>query len=302
MKITLSYIGSFHQLGGRSGQQDARYPNIDQPSVESTPPFFVVCDGVGGNAHGEVASSTVCSSVASTLKDRDWNTPFTDSDMQKVVVRAYDALSRARSKGSDDMATTFTFAAFHSKGCMVAHIGDSRVYHVRPNDGILHRTEDHSLVNALLRSGNITPEQAINHPRSNVITRCMAATGEKYAPTVLNITNIVNGDYILLCTDGVVHCMDDKTLVELLSSDIADEQKIATLAQLCKNSDDNNTAILIHIDDVEVDAKSSNEEEAMQVERHTTQPIRDRQETVHDVPLVEQSIFSKIKQFINHLK
>lgn len=298
MKITLQSILSFHQLGERDNQEDSRYPDMDRPSLDNTSPFFVVCDGVGGSEKGEVASSTVCQSIADSLKDRDWRKAFNDNDVKMILEKAYKALAKTSTSANRDMATTLTFLAFHGNGCMAVHLGDSRIYQIRPDEGIIYRSDDHSLVNAMLRSGNITPDEFDNHPQNNIITRCISANGERYAPTVLNIHDVAYGDYFLLCTDGVVHSISENELIEVLSSSLTDEEKIHEMSRQCENSDDNNTAILIHVGDVEVDVTEVDEEEAIEAERKGTQPIRIHNDSVHDVNMKPTSLLGKLKSIL----
>lgn len=256
MKIQLNQAYSFNQFGQRTNQEDARYPDADAPANASS--FYVVCDGVGGCENGEIASRTVCDAFGRALSKIDWSKAFEIADFSKALDYAYDALEKAiAATGASDMATTLTFAAFHKGGALVAHIGDSRVYQIRPSVGILYRSNDHSLVNALVHAENLTPEEAINHPKSNVITRSMThATPDRdrSSATVLNITDVVAGDYFVLCTDGVLHNIDDDLLVEILSGEDSDEEKKNKIAGLCQDSTDNNTAYIISVDSVEWEA------------------------------------------------
>ncbi len=255
MKITLNQPYSFCQLGRRDNQEDARFPDVDEP--QDSQPFFVVCDGVGGEEKGEVASRTVCDAFACSLAHTDWDRDFSNEDFKRCLNAAYLALDKENSPESEGMATTMTFMAFHAGGCTVAHIGDSRVYHVRPGSGILYRSDDHSLVNALVHSGAITPDEAVGHSRENVITRCMeadAGKGERSEATVLRITDICCGDYFVLCTDGVTHRVPDDILVKLLgASGVSDKDKCRMLASQCETSADNNTLYMVSVKDVETD-------------------------------------------------
>lgn len=242
-------------MGGRGNQEDARYPDADEP--HGCKPFFVVCDGVGGEDKGEVASHTVCDSFAKSLETFDWDRNFTDEDFKRCLEDAYSLLNRKSSHENKDMATTMTFAAFHAGGCTVAHIGDSRIYQVRPGCGILYRSDDHSLVNALVHSGVITPDEAVGHPQGNVITRCMevnAGAEERSRATVFLITDIRKGDYFVLCTDGVLHQVTDDRLVKTLSDDsVPDKDKCRMLASLSEGSVDNNTLYMVSVKDVETE-------------------------------------------------
>lgn len=255
MKVTLNQPYSFCQLGGRDNQEDARFPDDDEP--RDIKPFFVVCDGVGGEEKGEVASHTVCDAFAKSLARFDWTGDFTDKDFKRCLNVAYSELDRRSSQENKGMATTMTFMAFHAGGCTVAHIGDSRIYHVRPGIGILYRSDDHSLVNALVHSGAITPDEAIGHSKGNVITRCMEADnggGERSGATVLRITDIRQGDYFVLCTDGVLHQVTDDRLVEILSDGgVPDKGKYGLLASMSEGSVDNNTLYMVSVKEVEAE-------------------------------------------------
>jgi len=242
---------SFCQKGMRAEQQDARFPDLDFPPPGNR--TFIVCDGVGGESDGFIAARTVCKGFADFMSG--YANPayeFTQGAFRDAISFAYQRLLKAIGERGTDMATTLTFLHFNARDAIVAHMGDSRVYQIRPGVGILYRTSDHSLVNILVHAGNISPEEAINHPKGNVITRCMGYAepgAEPSAADVIMLTDIEPGDYFLLCTDGVIHQIDDRYLTDLMSSRISDDEKIANLARVCENSADNNTAILIRIAD-----------------------------------------------------
>lgn len=254
MEIRLSQPYSFCRLGRRTTQEDARFPDEDIPRGGGA--VFLVCDGVGGIDCGEVASHVIADSVGNSLGRYDLSKPFGVSDFGKVLKDAVEKLTVASRHIKKDMATTLAFLCFHSEGAFMAHIGDSRIYHIRPGVGVLHQTSDHSLVNALVHSGNITPEEAIDHPRKNVITRCIRpiGNGEPAVASTLQVSDVEKGDFFFLCSDGVSHCIDDVGLLELVSDKADDETKIRKIEDLCRYSPDNNTAILIRVSDVVYDA------------------------------------------------
>lgn len=251
MEIRLRQPHSFVQLGRRSNQEDARFPDCDTP--QDCRPAFVVCDGVGGCDKGEVASRTVADAIGGAMEDYDLSAPFGVRDFSRVLDCAYGALDRMASPANAGMATTMTFVCFHGAGVFTAHIGDSRIYHVRPGVGIMHRSEDHSLVSALVHSGNITPQQAVNHPQSNVITRCMSASarGARAEASTLQIKDVEPGDYFFLATDGVQHGVDDEALYRILCSQRSDKDKMAEIASLCARGSDNSTATLVCVESVD---------------------------------------------------
>ena len=249
MEILLKQPYSFCQKGKRPNQEDARFPDNDEPQGCKT--AFVVCDGVGGQDKGEVASRTVADTIGQGIQRYDLTQPFTHENFGSILEIVYEALYRKMNSDTREMATTMTFVCFNSLGAFCAHMGDSRIYHVRPGVGILYQSEDHSLVNALVHSGNLTPEEAINHRSGNVITRCISYVEkgmDKPSATTIQINDVEAGDYFFLCSDGVTNCIEDSELLSILSSDKTDKEKIDLIAEMSKDSGDNNTAYLIGVD------------------------------------------------------
>ena len=302
MKIVLNQPYSFCQLGHRDNQEDCRYPDADEPA--NAAPFFLVCDGVGGCDKGEVASRTVCESFGRSLSRVDWEKPFSVADFKTALNQSYSALRKVANNTNRDMATTLTFAALHQGGCTVAHIGDSRIYHIRPRVGILYRSDDHSLVNALVHSGNLTPEEAINHPDSNIITRyiCVPEAGKELSDaTVLQIKDLQADDYIFLCSDGVLHQVSDDTLQAILAEDVSDREKMNRLSTLCAESEDNNTAYLIPIKEVVLD-DDEHEEDSARNSGADTKTFTHPQEQARDVsPENSFDLRSRISDFFKKL-
>lgn len=304
MEITLRQPYSFWQRGQRDNQEDARFPDVDAPQDKK--PAFVVCDGVGGQDKGEVASRTVADAIGRAMQDMDLTRRFTDEDFVRVLDSAWRALERRMASVSREMATTMTFLCFHGGGAFVAHIGDSRIYHVRPGVGILYQSEDHSLVNALVHSGNLTPEEAVDHPQSNIITRCMGyvpAGAERPTATTLRITDIEPGDCFFLCSDGVLHCVDDAMLLRILSdASMAERDKIGLIASLSKDSSDNNTAYLVVVDSVESDASDRVCKEPADEERvSVTRPIDCPVEQSKEIGQAAKSPIGRIRKFLSDL-
>ena len=180
---------------------------------------------------------------------------LTEAQFSDALNYAYDQLDSVAKTVDGDMATTLTFVCFHGGGCAMAHIGDSRIYHIRRNVGILYRSEDHSLVADMVHNGLITPLEAANHPQRNVITRCMEPLDhhrDRSEASFVNTTDVEPGDCFFLCSDGVLHNLSDDRLVSLLtSSEKSDGEIIREIAGISASSDDNNTAFLIRIGSVE---------------------------------------------------
>ena len=152
-------------MGQRDYQQDSLFPNNEEALLQHH--FFIVCDGVGGCEHGELASQTVTTRMAEILDNVDWEQEFTAEHFAEALAMTCHTLDQVAA--GVDTATTLTLLCTHSTGCLMAHIGDSRIYQLRPGKGIVYRSEDHSLVNDMVRSGKITAQEALTHPDRNVI-------------------------------------------------------------------------------------------------------------------------------------
>ena len=185
----------------------------------------------------------------------DLSQPFGQQHFAEVFADVYGVFSQTAKSTCESMATTLTFICFHADGFTAAHCGDSRIYQVRPGQGIVYKSEDHSLVQQMVRGGIIRPEEAESHPQSNIITRCIMLPqddGDQPMASVLTTRDIAPGDYFFLCSDGVVHQVTDAQLTEILSDqDHTDDEKMALLSQLSKDSIDNNTAYLLHVDSID---------------------------------------------------
>lgn len=293
MRITIDKAYSFHQQGGRGNQEDSRYP--DQDSVSNTN-FFIVCDGVGGEDKGEVASRIVCQTIGSKLRTKDVAVrEITVSDISEVIDAAYDALDEMAEKHPEtaDMGTTLTLLCLHKGGAVSVHIGDSRIYQFRKNYGCIFKTEDHSLVNNLVKNGLITPEEAINHPQSNVITRAMSPTSgteNRSMITISFLSDIKAGDYFLLCSDGVLGELNDQQLSDILLGEGTNEEKVARMAKLSENADDNNTAFIVPIAKVSETSETSDAPENSETRVYsTTKPLPQKLIKTFDIESVKKT-------------
>lgn len=298
MKIHLSQPYSFCQQGKRTNQEDARFPDSDAPRYNG--PAFVVCDGVGGQKYGEIASRTVAEVIGKSLSRLDQSRYFDNSSFKKALDEALDELDKVSGKQASEMATTVATVFFHAGGAFVAHIGDSRIYHIRPGVGILYQSDDHSLVNALVHSGNITPQEAIGHPQSNIITRCIGPrkNGYEAVASTIEIKDVEAGDYFLLCTDGVLRCVDDMKIESIVASTDDDSDKIRQLAELCRNSSDNNTAYLIGISSVGGNTPVQSAENFVDGSGGTTDPLKIFSDEIIETKTTDKKTFG---DFISNL-
>lgn len=257
MKISLYPPLSIHEIGQRPNQEDS--------IIQWDNRLFVLCDGMGGHEKGEVASQTVCQSLASWFEQNvNPDDPFTDDQLCEALEYAYQQLDQYADGNPKQMGTTLTLSYIHAQGVTAAHIGDSRIYHIRPEVGVLYQSRDHSLVFDLFQAGEITYEEMATFPQKNMVTRAMTPGEDKrMRPDIIHITDILPDDYFYMCSDGMLEQMDNDQLMDLLSSQLTNEEKRKKLIELTKGNQDNHSAWIIHIKDVikvEGDEKLANEE------------------------------------------
>jgi len=219
--------------------------------------LFVVCDGMGGENGGKLASSKAGAAFCELISERvsgivqNGKIPLRrKKDIPSILVSAVEyanttifeiASSDRTLKG---MGTTLVSALIVDSTAFIVNIGDSRAY-ISYYDNIKQITKDHSYVQFLIDMGKITPEEAVNHPQKNVITRSVGAT-ENVIADIFKIS-LVDGQYILLCTDGLSNSVSESELAKALKKDEPLKNKAEGLVRLAKlhESTDNITALII---------------------------------------------------------
>lgn len=242
--IKLKRVLSFSEIGQKDNQEDRIYPCLKD--VKSNQRYFILCDGMGGHEHGEVASEAVSSALGQYFD----NNPVEVADeayFNAALSYAYDQLDPKDTGGEKKMGTTLTCLIFNPDGYLAAHIGDSRIYHFRDGKP-LFQTRDHSLVNDLLKAGEITPEEAENYPRKNVITRAMQPNAKRCKADVYVCNDVQPGDYFFLCCDGVLEHANDKKLLQIFSEKSSASKKLSAIKAECdKGTKDNYTCWLLEV-------------------------------------------------------
>lgn len=254
----------FSEIGRKDNQEDSLFPL--KASTDTR--VFVLCDGMGGHARGEVASRTVADALGEFLTSQiESGNEITPELFNEGLSLAYKALDAIDGDDALKPGTTMTCLCINKNNCLVAHIGDSRIYLVRPslykvkgaNYGIIFQTEDHSLVNQLLKVGEITPEEAANFPQRNVITRAMQPHLENpFKADIFIVNDVRRGDYFFMCTDGVLEQISNRHLGAILANNILDDtSKFSTIKTVCDGkTHDNYSCWLIPVADVTFTAPS----------------------------------------------
>lgn len=253
MKIKQLYTTAIYEFGKRQNQEDTLFPVAGAATEDSR--LFLVCDGMGGHEKGEVASQLVAETIATFMtaaQDRDEPAEHLVQQAVEAAFRQLD-VAGADSQESKKMGTTLTMTYFHRGGCLMAYIGDSRIYHVRPSEHrILYKSRDHSLVYELFLAEEIAFEEMATHPKKNVITRAMMpGMDEPPMASIAQTTDIRAGDLFYLCSDGMLEQMSDEELLAVLCADSSLDEKKAILIEATKNNADNHSAYLIQVGQVE---------------------------------------------------
>ncbi len=189
--------------------------NNEDSLIVIEPETFVVADGMGGQAAGEVASQMLVETVKNFLSKTP--APWNEKILSQAIFLANEKiLNLARQKKEyKGMGTTATILYLDGLQAYFAHVGDSRLYRLR-NENFEQITEDHSYVETLVRRGEITPQEARVHPMKNILTQAVGAMSEIYIDTA-NFS-VEYGDTFLLCTDGLTNMVDDGRIARILQT------------------------------------------------------------------------------------
>lgn len=292
MRIKICQPLAIHELGKRANQEDSIYP-IEGKAMENDR-LFLLCDGMGGHEHGEVASQSICKSLSSfLLQHAVASEGLEDKLLSDALAYAYEELDKLAIVGdSRQMGTTLTLLYFHSNGCTAAHIGDSRIYHLRPSSHtILYKSRDHSLVYDLYQAGELTYEEMKTFPQKNVITRAMIAGDRNHPkPDVIHISDIQPGDYFYICSDGMLEQMEDEELLDVFVANVRDEEKRQMLISETSDNKDNHSAYIVHIKEVshdEADVSLVNEEPTAKCNALNIKPDVEEMTASPDVEIVK---------------
>jgi len=251
MNITLQKPFSISEIGKRFNNEDSIYPSNELVGINNR--LFLVCDGVGGSNKGEVASSIACDSIQTYFRtyldmDQGFDPQFIEKSIRYTEIQFDEYVKKNPS--AKGMATTLCLIYFAKEGVYLTHAGDSRIYQFR-NGEMIFKTEDHSLVNSMVKTGRISPESAGNHPQKNVIYRAIQGSHSPVEIDITKITDVLPDDEFLMCTDGVTEVWSDEELCKVFSKKISSEEKINTIKEFCRqNARDNYSAYLIPIQEV----------------------------------------------------
>ncbi|GAA1952026.1 Stp1/IreP family PP2C-type Ser/Thr phosphatase [Nocardioides panacihumi] len=221
----------------------------NQDSGYAGPWLLAVCDGVGGAARGDLASST----AVQQLRNLD-DPPEPEHTAEELVSQVAGALHRAHDRIAElvehdpalsSTSTTATVGLFDGEQLAIGHVGDSRAYLFR-EQGLTQLTHDHTFVQTLIDDGRITETEARYHPHRNLILK--AIDGQREAEPDLFVVPLQAGDRLMLCSDGVCGVLDDGRIADVLTGGSADYAAVELVrASLEAGSSDNVTCIVADV-------------------------------------------------------
>lgn len=219
---------------------------ISGSPIGKLPDLFIVADGMGGYKAGDYASRRAIDLVLKSIRERKEDAPL--RALRTAIDSANSTIFHEAQNEEDkeNMGTTLVCAVISDTHLTVANVGDSRLYLL--HDGALRQvTHDHSYVEELVRKGRMEEEEALHHPKKHYITRAIGAE-ETVEPDFFE-EELVHGDKILMCTDGLTNMVSDEVLLGVLLQSAGPDTAAEKLVELANRSGgrDNITAIVIDI-------------------------------------------------------
>jgi len=224
----------------RKVNQDYVYCNKD--AIGSLPNLYIVADGMGGHKAGDYASRCCVESMIQEVKGDSLKSPV--SILEHAIQKANETVLRESKKNVEyeGMGTTVVVATIVDDTLHVGNIGDSRLYVIR--DRIEQITQDHSLVETMVRTGELMPEDARFHPNKNIITRALG-TNEDVKADFFEV-KLEKADTILLCSDGLSNMVEDREIERIVKETQDVEKASETLVELAnQNGGTDNIAIVM---------------------------------------------------------
>jgi serine/threonine protein phosphatase PrpC len=254
--VKISYQAVTDTGRKRKGNEDSLFVNAEQN-------LFVVADGMGGHAAGEVASRLAVDAinefVCLTGDDEEITWPYGldetisyDGNRLKTAIRYANrkVLEATKEKSEyEGMATTVAAVLVDDDSANLGHVGDSRIYLLRAGQ-ITQLTTDHSWVNEQIVGGMISPDQARTHPLRNVVTRALG--GKNDLMVDMKVHKIEPGDMLLLCSDGLTTMMPDEDIARVIGEANGDVEKAAralVAAANAKGGEDNITVLILRFEE-----------------------------------------------------
>jgi len=221
----------------------------DEATLASRGQVFLVCDGMGGHAAGQIASELACKTFIDVYLHHPSSDPAIamSSGVQAANRFVVDVGRAVPSRKG--MGTTLSGLVLLQDQAYVVQVGDSRIYRLR-NGELLMLTHDHTWVDEAIRAGMLKPEEAETHPYKHVLTRAIGAEGD--VKPDIEIFDLKQGDIFMLCSDGLVNHVHDDAIGEILRTKSPSEAAWTLVGQaLLGGGSDNTTVMVVRIDELQ---------------------------------------------------
>lgn len=210
--------------------------------------IYILADGMGGYNGGEIASRLAVESVKDYINKNITNIEINKENLQLLVkdsIKYANEIVYQKAKSDinlSEMGTTLEVCLIYNNRLYIGHIGDSRIYRIRRNI-IRKLTTDHSYVEKLVKDGTITREESYNHPKKNMLIRALGC--EKTVEADIMIKGFLEGDIILMCSDGLTNLIEDKEIYETIVNNKDNADKVLIQKANNRGGYDNITAVII---------------------------------------------------------
>ena len=230
---------------GKAREMNQDYYYVSPP--DSKLKLYILADGMGGYQGGEVASQLATTAAKNYIESNFDNTPKERENILKLIKSAIEYANMVvyeKSKEEKDlegMGTTLEICLIYNNKAYIGHVGDSRIYRLR---GIFIRklTTDHSYVEKLIKDGTITKEEALHHPKKNMLTKALGCN--IFVEPDVAARGFLKDDIILICSDGLTNMVDEDTIYNVVKEDIEKApEKLVEIAN--KNGGYDNVTLIV---------------------------------------------------------
>lgn len=228
---------------GVTREMNQDYYFATDTNLGNLPNLFIVADGMGGHKAGDYASRHTIERVVASISRNSSEEPVTI--IQEAISKANELLVAESNEDEtkSGMGTTLVIATLVGDKLIVANVGDSRLYVI--SDMVRQITRDHSLVDEMVRLGELNPSEARSHPDKNIITRAIGA--QKDVKADFFEVELAKDDYVLMCTDGLTNMVRDEEILDIVRSEKEPEAIAHNLVRMANNNGgrDNITVTII---------------------------------------------------------
>lgn len=231
---------------GKARETNQDYYYVSQPS--SNVGLYIVADGMGGYNGGDIASNLAVNSAKNYIETNFSKISHNKEELQKLIKNAIEYANMIvyeKSKENEElegMGTTIEIVLAYNNRVYIGHIGDSRIYRIRKNF-IRKLTVDDSYVQKLVKDGTITKEEAVNHPKKNMLTKALGCT--PFVEPKITVKGFLQDDIIVITSDGLTNMVSDEEIIAIIKNDI--EKASDELIKKANNAGglDNITVVII---------------------------------------------------------